>query len=127
MKRRSATAVVALTLVVAAAGTASYRYAYGTWWQTPQRISYCDRTYLRGTAVRSGAEIRQIESTTTLNGDAPYMLEVVGKVPPVIGQPLLAVVPPDAKRANPALPCSMGIYLKNGPDSYLAYGLSGGP
>ena len=127
MKHRLAAAIVALTLVVAATGTVSYRYAYGTWWQTPQRIGYCDRTYLGGTAVRSGAEIRQVESATALPGDAHYTLEVVGKVPPIIGQTLLAVVTPDAKRGNPALPCSMGIYLQAGPDSYLAYGLSGGP
>ena len=92
MKHRLATAVVALTLVVAATGTVSYRYAHGTWWQTSQRIGYCDRTYLGGTAVHNATEIRQV----------------------------------DAKRGNPALPCSMGIYLQTGPNSYLAYGLSGG-
>ena len=126
MKIKLAAAVVALSLVVAAAGTVGYRHAYGTWWQTPQRIGYCDRTYLGGTATISGAELRDRESATALPGDAPYALRVVGKVPPIVGQPLLAVVTPAARR-TPGMPCTMGVYLQNGPDSYLAYGLSGGP
>jgi hypothetical protein len=39
-----ALAAVALVLGLVGAASIAYRRAYGTWWQTPQRISFCDRT-----------------------------------------------------------------------------------
>ena len=66
---------------------------------------------------------------TGLPGDAPYPVVTVGRVPPVIGQPLLASVTPDASRqeSDPPLPCAMGVFLKTGVDEYSGYGLLGGP
>ena len=127
MKHRPASIGVALIMIVTAGGTLGYRKAHGTWWQTPQRIDYCERTYLLGTPSLGRAVIEKRESTTALPGDAPYPMVTVGRVPPIVGQPLLAVVTPEAVRRRLDLPCSMGVYLKTGADTYAAYGLSGGP
>jgi hypothetical protein len=127
MKHRLTGIVVALIMIVAAGATLGYRKVYGTWWQTPQHIAYCERTYLSATPALSHAEIIKRESKTALPGDAPYPVVTVGKVPPIVGQPLLAAVTPEAARHRLGLPCTMGIYLKTGADVYTAYGLSGGP
>ena len=129
MKRRMTGIVVALIMIVAAGATLTYRMAYGTWWQTPQRLVYCERTYLSGAPATtfSRAMIENLESKTALPDDAPYPVATVGKVPPIVGQPLLAAVTPDAARRTLGLPCSMGVYLQTGADAYTAYILSGGP
>ena len=64
---------------------------------------------------------------TRVGGSGPYPVVTVGKVPPIVGQPLLAGVTPQAARHRLGLPCTMGIYLKTGADAYTAYGPSGGP
>jgi hypothetical protein len=125
MKRRLAGMVIALMVVLAAGGTLAYRKAYGTWWQTPERLTYCARTYLRGTPALSHAAI--VNFKEALPGAAPYPVVTVGKVPPLVGQPLLAAVTPKAIRGSAGLPCAMAVYLKTGRDAYTAYGLSGGP
>ena len=127
MKHRLMSIAVALVMIVAAGTTLGYRKAYWTWWQTPHRIVYCDRTYLGGTTTHSRAEIEKLESRTALPGDAPYPVVTVGKVPPILGQPLLAAVTPEATRRKLGLPCAMGVYLKTGADTYTSYDLSGGP
>jgi hypothetical protein len=124
MKQRLAGIAAAPVIVVAVGGTLGYRKAYGTWWQAPQRIDYCERTYLRGAPGPSRADIDQHESLAGLSGDAPYP---VVAVPPVVGRPLLAIVSPEAERRRLGLPCSMALYLDTGADTYTAYGLSGGP
>lgn len=127
MKRRLMSIVVALTMIVATGATLGYRKAYWTWWQTPHRIAYCERIYLGGTTTLSRAEIEKLERATALPVDAPYPVVTVGKVPPIVGQPLLAAVIPEATRRKLGLPCSMGVYLKTGADTYTSYDLSGGP
>ncbi len=127
MKRRLMSTVVALTMIVATGATLGYRKAYWTWWQTPHRIVYCERVYLGGTTTHSRAEIEMLERATALPGDAPYPVVTVGKVPPIVGQPLLAAVIPEATRRKLGLPCSMGVYLKTGADTYTSYVISGGP
>ena len=118
---------VVLIMILAAGATLGYRKAYGTWWQTPQHIAFCERTYLSGTPALSHSEIIKRESKTARPGDAPYPVVTVGTVPPIVGQPLLAAVTPEAARERLGLPCTMGIYLKTCADAYTAYGLSGGP
>ncbi|MHB8187946.1 MAG: hypothetical protein ACYDDU_18135 [Dermatophilaceae bacterium] len=130
MGHRLAGIVVALIIIVAAVGTLGYRKAYGTWWQTPQRIAYCERTYETGNGPAvSRADIEKRESKTALPGDAPYPVVTVGKVPPIVGQPLVAAVTPEAARHkfDPPVPCAMGVYLKTGADAYIHYGILGGP
>lgn len=72
-------------------------------------------------------EIEELESRTALPGDAPYPVVTVGKVPPILGQPLLAAVTPEAARRGLGLPCAMAVHLKTGADTYTSYGISGGP
>ncbi|GAA2149624.1 hypothetical protein [Humibacillus xanthopallidus] len=127
MVRRWATAVLALTAVVLSAGTFAYRYTYGSWWQSPQRIPYCGRTYVPGTPDLSLADVRQRVSRTALPGGAADPLVSIGKTPPVVGADMLAAVTPEAQRQQLGTPCAMALYLKTGNDHYMAYGLSGGP
>ena len=127
MKRRLKSSVFALTVILANGATLGYRKAYWTWWQTPQRITYCERIYLGGTTTHSRAEIGKLERFTALPGDAPYPVVTVGKVPPVVGQPLLAAIVPEATRRKLGLPCAMGVYLNTGADTYASYTISGGP
>jgi hypothetical protein len=89
--RRLAGIVVAV-IIVAAVGTLGYRMVYKTWWpQAPGRITYCGRIYeTNHSLVLSRAGVTKSESRTSLPGDAPYPVVTVGRVPPVIGQPLLA-------------------------------------
>lgn len=91
MARRLAGIVVAV-IIVAAVGTLGYRMVYKTWWpQAPGRITYCGRIYeTNHSLVLSRAGVTKSESRTSLPGDAPYPVVTVGRVPPVIGQPLLA-------------------------------------
>jgi hypothetical protein len=122
--------VTAVVIVAVAAGTLAYRKVYGTWWQTPEHITYCGRTYETDfSAVLSRADIVNLKES--LPGDAPYPVLRVGRVPPIVGQPLLAAVTPESVRNIPGrdspLPCAMGVYLKIGPDAYNAYLISGGP
>lgn len=127
MVRRWATAALAVTAVVLIGGAFAYRYTYGSWWQAPQRIPYCGRTYMPGTPDLSLAEIRQRASQTGLPGDAPDPLVSIGKTPPIVGQDMLAAVTPEAQRQQLGIPCTMALYLKTSDDRYTAYGLSGGP
>jgi hypothetical protein len=127
MKRRLLSSMFALIMIVATGATLGYRKAYWTWWQTPHRVTYCERTYLGGTTSHSRAEIEKLERATALPGDTPYPVVTVRKVPPIVGQPLLAAVTPEATRRKLGLPCSMGVYLKTGADDYTSYVLSGGP
>ena len=124
MRRRLASVVV-LSVLLAAGATLAYRAAYGTWWGTPDHISYCGRTYLRGTAGLTRAEI--VGFGAALPGDAPYPVVTVATVPPVVGQPLVAALTPQAERQRLGVPCTMVVYLKTGTDAYTGYGLSGGP
>ena len=127
MKRLLAHVLVALIVIAALAGTLGYRKAYGTWWGAPERIDYCGRTYLHGYTGLNRATIEQRFAGASFPGDAPYPLVTVGKVPPVVGRPLLAAVVPEATRHRLGVPCTMGVYLQTGADEYTAYGLLGGP
>jgi hypothetical protein len=62
-------------------------------------------------------------------GDARYPVETLGKVPPIVGQCLLAAVTPEVKRHTDGapLPCTIDVYLKTGASAHAAYGISGGP
>ena len=76
----AASALVGVLLIVT---TVAYRFAYGTWWQAPERIPYCNRTYVAGTPYLSLADIRSRESRTSLRGDKPYPVVSIGKTPPI--------------------------------------------
>jgi hypothetical protein len=124
--------LLAFAVVIAVAlGSVGYRKAYGAWWpQPPDHLSYCGRSYATNhSLVLSRAGVTKANSKTGLPCDAPYPVVTVGRVPPVIGCPLLASVTPVASRqkSDAPLPCAMGVFLKTGADEYTGYGLLGGP
>jgi hypothetical protein len=122
--------LLAFALIIAVAmGSVGYRKVYGDWWpQPPDRLTYCGRSYATNhSLVLSRAGVTKANSTTGLPGDAPYPVVMVGRVPPLIGQPLLASVTSESARQKSDLPCAMGVFLKTGSDAYTGYGLLGGP
>src|SRR5437762_7586554 len=127
MGRRLSRAAVALlgSLMLALSGWVFYsRSAFGTWDPTaqPARISYCDRTYLPGQRVSRAI----IDSTG--NGLGVFPFRQAGST--AGGTPFFAKPLSDSVRyryGTPPLPCAMAVYLKVGPDEYIAYVLSGGP
>ncbi|AXG12152.1 hypothetical protein [Intrasporangium calvum] len=125
--RRWLRAVLVLVGTLLIVTTAAYRYAYGTWWQAPERIPYCGRTYIAVTPHLSLADIRQRERQTSLPGDQPYAVVPIGKAPPIVGAEMLAAVTPVAQREKLGVPCAMGLYVKTGDDQYTSYGITGGP
>jgi len=122
--RLAAMAALGLPAVVLSGWIIYSRSAFGTWDPTaqPARISYCDRTYLPGPHVSRAL----IDSTG--NGLGVFSFRQVGGTAgrtPFYAKPL-----PDSVRnryAPPPLPCAMAVYLKVGPDDYIAYVLSGSP
>lgn len=100
------------------------RAAFGTWnpIAQPTRISYCDRTYI------PGSHVTRAHIDTVGNGSGVYPLRQVGIT--AAGTPIDSKPMPESLRhqfPGPALPCDMAVYLKVGPDDYIAYGISGGP
>jgi len=101
------------------------RAAYGTWnpLAPPNRIDFCDRRYFPGWHFTRA----QIDSSGNALGVFPF--RQVGTT--ASGAAIFAKVAPDSiRRATPysgPLPCSMTVYVKVGPDDYVAYGISGGP
>ena len=124
LKRAGLVAVVLAAIVLL--GWVYYsRTAYGTWnpLAQPKRIDYCDRRYYPGWHFSRA----QIDSSG--NALAVFPCRQVGTTPS--GAAIFAKVAPDSiRRATPysgPLPCSMTVYVKVGPDDYIAYGISGGP
>ena len=108
MAHEVAGVLVAAIIIVAAVGTIGYRRVYGSWSQAPDHHSYYGGDYPRGTPALSRAEILRNESKTPLPCDAPYPIVPLGKVPPIVGRPLLAAVTPTAVRPRLSLPYALG-------------------
>jgi hypothetical protein len=123
--KRAGLIAVALAGLVLVGWSSYSRAAFGTWnpMAQPNRIDYCDRRYFPGWHFTRA----QIDATG--NGLGVYPFRQVGTTPggaPVFAKPL----PDSLRRETPTsgpLPCAMTVYLKAGPDDYLAYGISGGP
>ena len=100
-----------------------YHRDYGIWpGQAVWRVQWCGRHY--------DEDSRSRYTWAQISAQAPGPIRVVASYPPLgpRGQ-LLAAVTPSWKRfsSTPPLPCTMVVYVRVGPDSYLAYPLSGGP
>jgi hypothetical protein len=124
LKLAGLTAVV-LTGVVLLGWVLYSRAAFGTWnpMAQPNRISYCDRTYYPGTHVTRA----HIDTVGNGLGVFPFrQVSVTAAGTPIYAKPLPDSVRYKYPNAGP-LPCDMTVYLKSGPDDYIAYGISGGP
>jgi hypothetical protein len=119
---------VTVAVGVIAAASLAYQRAYGTWWQTPERISFCDRTYVAAELpmLLTRAEVESRVGSLGANDDTDRTLRVVATVPPlpVVGKPVLAVVVNPLDREEKGLPCTAALYLQMGADRYLRFGLS---
>lgn len=104
-------------VLAALSWTLFYRSTYGTfaWWKIPPRIEYCGREYDRGSAVGAG-------TFDAHDGNLVQVLTIEPAGRPVYAKP----PPPDFVPSVGNLPCAMGLLIKDG-DSYIQYGLSGGP
>jgi hypothetical protein len=117
--------VVALAGLVVLGWVSYSRAAFGTWnpMAQPNRIDYCDRQYYPGWHFTRA----QIDSRG--NGLGVFPFRQVGTTR--VGAPIFAKPVPDSLRhetpTSGLLPCAMTVYIKAGPDDYLAYGISGGP
>ena len=117
-RRRRWIAVTGWLVIVAVAMTLTYRRAYGTWWQTPERIDVCGRTFVEGF---QGLTRDRVEH------DGQQALVEVSRVPPIVGAPALARLTPEGELAGTGTPCTMAVYLERSDGTHTAYGLSGGP
>ncbi len=121
--RASLLAVAVAVLVVFVVWTRQAR-ARVPWERHPERILYCDRTYRRSETwfAMSASEIDSL----AIGGSAP--LEQVGRIPPLVGQPILArdSVRPEGWSGSWEL-CTSGLWLEISDDKYTYYGLLGGP
>jgi hypothetical protein len=100
------------------------RLTYGTFSTSgpPPRIDWCGRRYIWSERVQSLFEVNVLLGG--LNSQA--RLTQVGTTPS--GLPIVArVMSPNERAKYHTDVCAMELWVKLGPDSYLLYGLSGGP
>lgn len=118
--------ILAVTLLAVAATLDAY-VAYGTpvWWSNPARLHWCGRDYSRSTGSIERTDIPK----AGLLGDKPYPIRSIGRLPQLIGRPILASVTPEARRheVTPPIPCAMVIYLGSPSGRYVPYVIDGGP
>ncbi len=118
--RRRARAVVSIAVVVLVVLSGITLLWYGVtfhsfaFWSVPSRISYCHRDYQTAGSRLTGAQFDEAH------------LSSIGRLVPVLGWPLSATLASPELRAD-GVPCAMVLYLREGPNLYVAYGLLGGP
>ena len=129
MRRWTATLIllsVVAAILIAGASIAFYNRAnFGTFYTAgpPPRINYCGRTYYPGDTSRADS-LARVNSFLAANGQNG--LARVGSTPS--GMPIVANVMSAETRASfHTSVCTMELWVQIGADSYVAYGLSGGP
>lgn len=125
---QTALVVVVLLLAMSVGGTfLVYHTIYHSFafWSAPHRITYCDREYQDDATSLTRVQIDS--QPVSLPGDSPYQLTSIGDRVPLIGWHLWAKITPKDRRSELGLPCTMELYLQQGPDSYRSYSLIGGP
>ena len=117
---------VAGAILVAGASIAVYnRLNFGTFYtaDAPPRISYCGRTYYPGDTSRADS-LSHVTSFLASNGQSG--LTRIGSTPS--GLPIVAnVMSPETRAHFHTDVCTMEVWVQAGPNSYVGYGLSGGP
>ena len=129
MRRRAIALVlvgVAAAILVAGASIATYnRVTFGTFYTAgaPPRINYCGRTYYPGDTSRADS-LAHVTSVLAANGQSGFTR--IGSTPS--GLPIVANVMSAETRASFHTDvCTMEVWVQTGADSYVGYGLSGGP
>lgn len=119
MMARRAVAALAAVLVVAAVAAVWYRGTYYVWpGQTAgSRLHWCGRDYENDQGPAAAETLRQAEA------DSALPLRVAAGYPPLGPRQQLLAVPMTGQPAA----CPTVVFLKTGPDSYLPYGMLGGP
>lgn len=115
--RRAWPAMFAVAIIAGFVAWSQQTHAGAPWQLSPDRIILCGRTYQRFAAdpPRSGAEMAERERSRPL--------EQVGRIPPLIGRPVLAVR--TERRPGWEL-CAAGVWLKVDDDRFRHYDLVGG-
>jgi hypothetical protein len=129
VRRRTATlillGVVAAILVTGASIAVYNRVNFGTFYTAgaPPRINYCGRTYYPGDTTRADS-LAHITSFLAANRQSG--LTRIGSTPS--GLSIVAnVMSPETKAAFHTDVCTMELWVQTATDSYVVYGLSGGP
>jgi hypothetical protein len=87
----------------------------------PPRVDYCGRRYYPGSNVDTLAQVNAFLASNKL-----YGITRIDTAPS--GMPIVAnVMSADLRARYHTSVCTMSLWLQTGPDSYLGYGLSGGP
>ncbi len=119
MMARKAVAALAAVLAVVGAAAVWYRGTYHVWpgQAAGSRVHWCGRDYENDQGPGSAETLRQAKAGSSLP------LRVAAEYPPLgPRQQLLAV-----SMAGQLAVCPTVVFLKTGPDSYLPYGMLGGP
>ena len=116
---RRAVGALAVVFLAAAAVTVWYRGTYHIWpgQAAGSWVHWCGRDYENDQGPGSAETLRQAKAGT------PLPLRVAADYPPLGPRQQLLTV---SMAGQPAA-CPTRVFLKTGPDSYLPYGLLGGP
>ncbi len=118
-----ASGIVTVAIVAVAPQAVHDRIAFGTFDTTaaPPRVDYCGRRYYPGDRTDTLAGVQGFLAENGLHG-----LTQIDTAPS--GMPIIAnVLPPDMRAQYHSNVCTMALWVQTGPDTYRAYGLSGGP
>jgi hypothetical protein len=119
----SAAVVVSLAIVAGAAFGVRNRVVFGEFFtaDAPPRVDYCGRRYYPGHRIETLAQVNSVLAENGLAG-----LTQIDWSPS--GMPVVTnVLSPAQKASFHTDVCTMSLWVKIGPDAYLAYYLSGGP
>jgi hypothetical protein len=127
MNKTRAIVVVAIAAVLVAAGATAVHnlVVFGTISTSgaPPRVDYCGRRYYPSDTPVAMSRA-QVDAFLAENGEQG--LSRIDTAPS--GLPVLAnVMTPEERIAHHTTVCTMGVWVQTGPDSYVPYGLSGGP
>ena len=115
--------IIGVALAAAGYTAIHNRATFGTFYTTgaPPRIEWCGRRYYPGTRTVTLADVQANLARSGLTG-----LTQVDSTPsglPIVGN----VMSPAERVSYHTNICTMELWVKTGADSYLGYGLSGGP
>ena len=118
-------AIVTVAMFAVAPNAIHDRIVYGTFAtaDAPPRVDFCGRTYYPADKPRAQT-LSQVADLLSRNGI--YGLTRIDTAPS--GDAVVAnVMSPEMRARFRTNVCTMVVWVQTGPDSYVSYGLSGGP